>query len=66
MKRLGTKAEPTAEQLDKWSPDTLIDPLLAVRGKPITKVYIELLCISDMLHLLTYFDICLATQNLRA
>ncbi|EER18022.1 protein phosphatase type 1, putative [Perkinsus marinus ATCC 50983] len=37
MKRLTNKSEPTAEQIDKWTPDTLIDALLAVKGKPITK-----------------------------
>ena len=35
MKRLGVKSE--AESIDKWSPDTMIDQLLAVRGKLITK-----------------------------
>ncbi len=38
MKRLSTKAEPTLDQIDKWSPDAMIESLLSVRGKPMTKV----------------------------
>jgi len=37
MKRLAGKAEPTAEQIEKWVPDKVIEDLLSVRGKAMTK-----------------------------
>jgi len=37
MKRLAGKAEPTQEQIEKWTPDKMIEDLLSVRGKAMTK-----------------------------
>ena len=37
MKRLAGKAEPTADQIEKWTPDKVIPDLLAVKGKVMTK-----------------------------
>jgi len=37
MKRLAGKSEPTAEQIEKWTPDKMIEDLLSVRGKAMTK-----------------------------
>ena len=37
MKRLTGKAEPTADQVEKWTPDKVIPDLLSVKGKVMTK-----------------------------
>jgi serine/threonine-protein phosphatase PP1 catalytic subunit len=37
MKRLAGKAEPTQEQINAWTPDKMIEDLLSVRGKAMTK-----------------------------
>ena len=37
MKRLAGKAEPTADQIDKWTPEKVIPELLSVKGKTMTK-----------------------------
>ena len=34
---LRDRSEPTAEQIEKWSPDKMIEDLLSVRGKAMTK-----------------------------
>ena len=37
MKRLAGRAEPTADQIDKWTPEKVIPELLSVKGKTMTK-----------------------------
>jgi len=37
MKRLAGKAEPSPDQIANWSPDKVIEDLLAVKGKAMTK-----------------------------
>jgi serine/threonine-protein phosphatase PP1 catalytic subunit len=37
MKRLAGKSEPTAEQISKWEPSKMLEDLLSVRGKAMTK-----------------------------
>jgi serine/threonine-protein phosphatase PP1 catalytic subunit len=37
MKRLAGKSDPTADQIDKWTPDKMLPELLSVKGKAMTK-----------------------------
>ena len=37
MRRLAGKSEPTADQVEKWTPDKVMAELLSVKGKAMTK-----------------------------